>query len=144
VDRAPEPGKPFLVRHALDVIVAEHIASVRAYDTLPDPPQIKDIHNLRIAIKRLRYVCEGFSEVLAAEQLAQIVNACAVAQCAYGELVDAHLSAQRALHFVAGYRTAYADARVIRTILAFAQTQQQVVDEHLSRWRLRAESLLML
>ncbi len=144
VDRAPEPGKPFLVRHALDVIVAEHIAGVRAYDTLPDPPQVKDIHSLRIAIKRLRYVSEGFSELLPAEQLAQIENACAAAQRAYGELVDAHLSAQRALHFVAGYRTAYADALVIHAVLAFAQAQQQVVDEHLSRWRLRAESLLML
>lgn len=143
-DRAPEQGKPFLVRHALDAMVAEHIAGVRAYDTLPDPPQVKDIHNLRIAIKRLRYLCEGLSEVLPAEQATQMVSACASAQRSYGELVDAHLSAQRALHFVAGYRTEYGDAPVIRAVLAFAKAQQQRVDEHLAGWRLRAESMLML
>jgi CHAD domain-containing protein len=144
VERAPEPGRPSRVRHALELIVAEHLADVRAYDVLPDPPPMKDIHNLRIAIKRLHYVCEGLSEVLPAERVQKIVSSCSVAQSAYGELVDAHLAAQRALHFVAGHRTAYADAQVIRAALAFARAQQQTVDEGLLRWRLYAESLLML
>jgi CHAD domain-containing protein len=144
VDRAHEPGKPFSLRHTLDMIVAEHIAGVRAFDTLPDLPQVIEIHSLRIAIKRLRYVCEGLSEVLPAERVQQITRACSTAQDAYGEFVDEHLSAQRALHFVAGHRTEYGNEPLIHAVLAFAQAQQHAVDEHRANWRIPLESLLML
>jgi CHAD domain-containing protein len=144
VDRAYEPGKPFYLRHALDVIMTEHIAGVRAYDVLPDVPAVKDIHHLRIAVKRLRYVCEGLREVLLAERVEQILNACAAAQGDYGALIDAHLVARRALYFVAMHRAADQDAPAIHVALALARAQQQIVAEHLAGWRLPMESLLML
>ncbi len=62
---AGEP-RPYRVRHALPVILAQGLAAIRAYDewvTGGDTP-LERLHQLRIAGKRLRYALEFFTEVL--------------------------------------------------------------------------------
>jgi CHAD domain-containing protein len=147
-DRALSPGEPSYVRHAADLIVAQHVADVRAYDTLPDTPQVDEVHALRIAIKRLRYVAEALREVLPSARVDAIALACAAAQSDYGQMHDAYFVAQRALQFVAEHRSELADAQVqresVRSILAFASAQQRTGRGHLSHWRISLEPLLML
>ena len=143
-DRALQAGQPYYLRHMLDVIVAEHLAAVRAYDALPPQPHLQDIHNLRIEVKRLRCLCETLQDVLPAERAEAIINACIQAQHDFGELVDARLSAQRALRFVAERRVPTDDPQTLRAVLSFAQSQQQVVDQHLAEWKCSIQPLLML
>jgi CHAD domain-containing protein len=143
-DRPATPGEPYYLRHTLDVMLAQHLADVRAYDTLPTPPALPDIHALRIAIKRLRYLSEGLREVLPAERLERITSACAAAQKAYGQLVDAHIVVTRGLAFVSQERLHALDRDVMRGILDFIQSRQQIVQDGLLAWRAPLEPLLAL
>jgi CHAD domain-containing protein len=143
-DRPATPGEPYYLRHTLDVMLAQHRADVRAYDTLPTPPVLPDIHALRIAIKRLRYLSEGLRDVLPAEQSERITSACAAAQKAYGQLVDAHIVVTRGLAFVSQERLHALDRDVMRGILDFIQSRQQIVQDGLLNWRAPLEPLLAL
>jgi CHAD domain-containing protein len=55
---------PHQVRHVLPVIVHEHLATVRAYDTVLAGAEVETLHALRIEFKRLRYLVSYFSDVL--------------------------------------------------------------------------------
>ena len=126
-DRAHETGQSHHVRHMLDALIAQGIADVRAHDTLPDPPALEDLHTLRIAVKRLRYLCEGLRDVLPAARAEQIIGACSTAQKAYGALVDARIVVTRGLAFVSQGRMQELDREAMRGILDFIQAHQQQV-----------------
>ena len=55
---------PYQVRHVLPPMIYEHLASVRAYDTVLAEADVPTMHALRIEFKRLRYVVTLFSGVL--------------------------------------------------------------------------------
>jgi CHAD domain-containing protein len=55
---------PHQVRHVLPVIAHEHLAAVRAYDTVLAGAEVETLHALRIEFKRLRYLVSYFSDVL--------------------------------------------------------------------------------
>jgi CHAD domain-containing protein len=101
---------------------------------------------MRIAIKRRRYISDALRDVLPPDRLDQIIAACTLAQNEYGLIHDAHFVAERALRFVAEHRTdtQRVDQHVIRGILAFAETQQHIVEDHLGQWREHLMPLLML
>ena len=143
-DRPLQLGQSYYLRHALDGIITGAMEDIRAYDTLPLQPYVSDIHSLRIAIKRLRYLCEALQEVLPTERAAAIISASTTAQADYGKIVDARLSAQRALRFVAEHRGQYDNAQALRGILSFAREQQHIVDEGLAGWKHSIEPLLVL
>ena len=143
-DRPQKTGQPYYLRHVLDVLVDKDLAAVRVYDTLPPQPRVRDIHTLRIAVKRLRNLCETLKELLQPERSAAIIAACAQAQDDYGALVDAYLSAQRALRFVAERRAQYDDPQALRAILSFARDRQCVVNDGLAGWKRPVEPLFVL
>lgn len=140
-DRPAEPGKPSRLRHAIDLLLAEHLARVKAFDTLPDPPAVEDLHRLRIAIKRLRYLTEALREALPAERAETVLAACVAAQDAYGAVNDAHAAAGAALRFL---ETCDPDPAALRGVLAFAEAQQRVVEGRLSDWRAALQPLLVI
>jgi CHAD domain-containing protein len=143
-DRAPEPGKPRHVRHIIDAVIAQHLADVRAYDTLPAMPGEEELHALRIAVKRLRYVTDGLRDVLPAARADQIIAACVAAQDEYGLIHDAHFIAARALAYVAQHRAEPASDARVRCALTFAQAQQKIAEQHALSWRDALAPLLML
>lgn len=55
---------PYQVRHVLPPMIYEHVAAVRAYDTVLAEADVPTLHALRIEFKRLRYVVTLFSGVL--------------------------------------------------------------------------------
>lgn len=55
---------PYQARHVLPVIIHEHLAQVRAYDTLVKDADEATLHALRIDCKRLRYLVTAFKDVL--------------------------------------------------------------------------------
>lgn len=149
---AREPGEPSHVRHIAQSTVWQHLAGVRAFDTLPDTPSIEHLHRLRIAIKRLRYTTEALCDVLPAEQYETLAPVCIRAQDAYGAIHDAHEAAMRAFHYVS-HQSASVDGEqdaprqlhqprelreprvALRGIVTYAEAQQKVVEARLIHWR---------
>lgn len=83
----PTPNR---LRHVVPVAVYDRLAHVRAYDewvTGPDVP-LERLHQLRIAVKRLRYALEFFQEVLGPEAK-RVIKECKVLQDHLGDLQDA-------------------------------------------------------
>lgn len=62
--RKPKGPAPFQVRHVIPGVIHQHLATVRAYDTVVDNAKLKTLHALRIEYKRLRYTIAHFSDVL--------------------------------------------------------------------------------
>lgn len=56
--------RPYQVRHVLPVILHQHLAAVRAYDTVLDGAEDETLHALRVEFKQLRYAVEFFKPVL--------------------------------------------------------------------------------
>lgn len=91
---------PYQVRHVLPPMIAEHLAAVRAYETVLDSGDIDTMHALRIEFKELRYVISLFSDLLGdsikdyVEELKQIqdhlgrLNDISVAQEHFGDLME--------------------------------------------------------
>lgn len=59
-----QPATPYQVRHILPVMIHDHLATVRAYDTVLADADVHTLHALRIEFKRLRYAIEFFHPVL--------------------------------------------------------------------------------
>ena len=55
---------PYQVRHVLPVIVQEHLANIKAYDTVLTDADVDRLHELRIEFKQLRYLITHFQAVL--------------------------------------------------------------------------------
>ncbi len=65
----PENGTPvpFQVRHVLPTIIYQHLAAVRAYDSVLEEAEAEMLHALRIEFKGLRYSISLFADVLGKE-----------------------------------------------------------------------------
>ncbi|MGQ9903928.1 MAG: CHAD domain-containing protein [Anaerolineae bacterium] len=140
-DRPAKLGKPCLLRHAIDAMQAEHLAQVKAFDVMPDLPPVEDLHRLRIAIKRLRYLTDALREVLPAERVEPVLAACIAAQDAFGRVNDAHTAAGAALRFLDAHDL---DSRALRSVIAFAEAQQRLIDGQLPGWRAALDPLLVI
>jgi triphosphatase len=64
---APRDGSPWLVRHFAGEHLWKHYQAVLAYETAFPAPSAATLHQLRIAIKRLRYALEFYAPALADE-----------------------------------------------------------------------------
>jgi CHAD domain-containing protein len=132
-DPAPEVGAPSVVRHVVRVGLWQYLAAVQAFDVLPDAPSPEHLHELRIAVKRLRYFVDAWQDVVDAAPRATVLAACAEIQRALGAINDAHTAGMHAVQFVARQR----DLRRsdVRSIVQFAETQQQFVEAQIPAWR---------
>jgi inorganic triphosphatase YgiF len=63
----PEDGSPSLARHFAGSLLWRRYEAVLAYETALAAPEPETLHQLRIAVKRLRYAVEFFSETLGKE-----------------------------------------------------------------------------
>lgn len=79
---------PTQVRHVLPGMIYNHLAAVRAYDTvLPDVPT-PTFHSLRIEFKRLRYTVSLFEELLGS-QIGDFIDEIKALQDCLGHMNDA-------------------------------------------------------
>jgi CHAD domain-containing protein len=129
------PGEPSRVRHIADAALWQHLACVRAFDTLPDCPQPDDLHALRLAIKRLRYTLEALRDVLPADQTQKLLAHCVAAQDAYGSINDAHVAASRARAFAARAGSRARSRLPVKGVLTFAEAQEKVIENRIAGWR---------
>ncbi|MCB9453443.1 MAG: CHAD domain-containing protein [Anaerolineaceae bacterium] len=80
--------RPYQVRHVLPLLIAERLASVRAYDPLlAGEPDVETLHALRIEFKRLRYTVSLFNSVLG-KSIAEFITELKVIQDHLGRLND--------------------------------------------------------
>jgi CHAD domain-containing protein len=103
---------PYQVRHIVPPILQEHLAVVRAYDTViptakpaadsePQPlPEITVLHQLRIEFKRLRYALSFFGDVLGSPGAA-FVDEIKTMQDYLGRLNDLHVFADHLDDYIA-------------------------------------------
>jgi CHAD domain-containing protein len=85
---AAEGIVPTQVRHVLPGMIYNHLAAVRAYDTvLPDVPT-PTFHSLRIEFKRLRYTVSLFEELLGS-QIGDFIDEIKALQDCLGHMNDA-------------------------------------------------------
>lgn len=140
VARRSAVGEPSRVRHVAQAWLWQHVSQVRAFDTLADSAGSEDLHNLRIAIKRLRYYADAMREVLPAEDVTQWIDKCLAAQAELGAINDAQVAAQQALEFASTQRGGRKNA--LRAIVGYAEAQQRVVDTRKSAWRSAVQPLL--
>ena len=140
-DRELDVDTPSRVRHAARLMLWQYAASVRAFDVLPDQPDVTEIHALRIAIKRLRYLAQGLAEVLPAGEVQAWVEHCKHAQDVYGAIQDAHMAAEDARQFA---RTAHEKGRGVheKAIETYVAEQTRMTAEQLPAWRAALEPLL--
>ena len=85
---------PYQVRHVLPMLIHQHLAAVRAYDTVIDNQDQLTLHALRIEFKRLRYAITYFTDVLgssAGEYISDIKKM----QDYLGRLNDAYVAVNR-------------------------------------------------
>ncbi len=59
--------RPIQIRHALPPLIYEHLATVRAYDSVLAEAADDQLHALRIEFKRLRYASTLFDDVLGSQ-----------------------------------------------------------------------------
>jgi CHAD domain-containing protein len=114
---------------------------VRAFDVLGDKPEYAQVHAARIAVKRLRYLAEGLSEVLPEAEIQEWVTRCKQAQDALGAMNDAHMACAQAQGFV---QSAQDEGRRVHTkaIEAYAQEQARLAETQLTMWRTHLTPLL--
>jgi triphosphatase len=83
--------QPILVRQVAPQLVYEHLATVRAYETVLDGASLDTLHSLRIQVKRLHYALEAFTEVMAPEAQTAL-DATKTLQDYLGNLQDARIA----------------------------------------------------
>lgn len=84
---------PHQVRHVLPALIHDHLATVRAYDTVLADAPAETLHALRIEFKRLRYAISYFIDVLGTSGGGFITDLKAI-QDHLGELNDAYVAAE--------------------------------------------------
>jgi hypothetical protein len=134
-DRFMDVDTPSRVRHAAQMLFWQHLATVRAFDVLPDHPTVSELHALQRAIRRLHDLLHGLQEVLALPS--QLVSArmaqCATALSAYANLLNAQQAADDAF--------GYAQRQSVKAITAYVAAQQHELTVGLKCWRDAVEPL---
>lgn len=82
---------PYLVCQVAPVLIYDRLAAVRSYESILSSPSIDQLHQLRIAFKRLRYTVEYFREVLSGEAEA-VIKEIKRLQDHLGDLNDANVA----------------------------------------------------
>lgn len=89
--RAVDVLEPSRVRELAPVLIYQHLAAVRAYESILDTATLAQLHQLRIQFKRFRYTVEYFQEVLNPEGQ-KVIDDLKRIQDHLGELNDANVA----------------------------------------------------
>ncbi len=148
VARVLKVGEPSHLRHVITAWIWDHAAAVRAFDVLSDQPlpHPEQVHELRIAIKHLRYLLEALMVALPEREAAwarRVIRVCQTAQDAYGALNDAHTTENRIEAFLADDRRGSRHLP-LKGIRVYAAEQHRLVEEQLAEWRNFLDPLLKL
>lgn len=85
---------PYQVRHLLPGLVYDHIAAVRAYESVLEDASDETLHALRIEFKRLRYAVSIFSDVLGSS-INEFADELKRIQDHLGDMNDIHAAKER-------------------------------------------------
>lgn len=85
---------PYQIRHILPVLIHDHLAIVKAYDTVLAEADIHTLHALRIAFKRLRYAISYFKSLLGSS-IDGFADELKTMQEYLGRLNDVHVAQMR-------------------------------------------------
>lgn len=132
---------PYQVRHAVPVLLQDHLGIVRAYDTVipavsktdevSELPEMATLHQLRIEFKRLRYALYFFREVLGASGKA-FINEIKLMQDLLGRLNDTYVAEDHLNDFV----SEGLDEALIAPYLDELVAERESLEENLpSAWR---------
>jgi CHAD domain-containing protein len=97
-NKAKEPQKeivipqPYQIRHLAPVMIYQHAAEVRCFDTILESASLEQHHALRIQFKKFRYTVEFFKEILGPEANA-VISDLKKMQDHLGDLNDASVAA---------------------------------------------------
>jgi CHAD domain-containing protein len=119
---------PFQVRHLLPEIVHEHLAQVRAYDTVLEGADFPTLHALRIEFKRLRYLVDFFKVVLGTSITAFITELKAM-QDHLGELNDAAVAQGELAALIDDGKLKKAEKAILRGYMDSLKTEQERLTE---------------
>lgn len=86
-------NQPSQVRDLAPIMIYERLAAVRAYDQVLGSGTIKELHTLRMELKKLRYTFEFFRDVLGPESR-EIIHNIKILQDHLGNLNDADVAYQ--------------------------------------------------
>lgn len=129
-------GQTSRVRHVYKSIMWQHISVIRAFDTLPETPDPEQVHEIRKAVKRLRYFVESMRGVLSDKAVERWRERCMSVQRDYGAVNDAHMSAIETRAFMQSLE------RPHPVLIAYARHHEAFVTEQLPLWRSQLEPVL--
>ncbi len=138
--RKLDVGQPSRVRHVFKSMFWQAVAVVRAFDTLPGQPHPETVHEIRKAVKRVRYYMEGMRGVFSDKAINRWVERCSAVQAAFGAINDAHMIARETRLFLDVRADLSASERSALT--RFAETKENAVRDAIPNWRATLESML--
>jgi len=97
--RQPKTTQPDQVRELAQRMIYERLAVVRSYEQDLGNAAIKELHTLRIELKKLRYTVEFFRDVLGPESK-EVINNIKILQDHLGNLNDADVASQMVNEFI--------------------------------------------
>ncbi|OQY30884.1 MAG: hypothetical protein B6I38_06680 [Anaerolineaceae bacterium 4572_5.1] len=98
--RRLETVQPNQVREFAPKIIYERLAAVQSHERVLGNAAIKELHTLRIRLKKLRYTVEFFGDVLTSESK-EIIRSIKILQDHLGKLNDADAACQMVNEFIA-------------------------------------------
>jgi CHAD domain-containing protein len=124
---------PKQIRFIIPVIVYEHLAAVRAYDTRLNDANPEVLHELRIEFKRLRYLVSMYEGVLGT-QAGNFIKALKAIQDQLGLLNDAAVAQEQLNDLLPDLKKK--QAKLIKAYIAtLAETEAQIRADFPDVWR---------
>jgi CHAD domain-containing protein len=126
----PDDGSPSLARHFAGSLLWRRYEAVLAYETALPAAASETLHQLRIAIKRLRYAVEFFADALSSE--AKLVRSLLVQ---FQELLGQHQDACVAVALASALLPRSADRATLDAFIARRREEAATLAEQFrSRW----------
>lgn len=124
---------PIQIRHILPAIIYEHMATVRAHDSLIDGAANETLHMLRIEFKHLRYLVSPFADIMGT-QVKDFVKELKAIQDHLGRLNDVTVAQMRLNDLLSELDEAQAAALQLY-IDALAQEEIDLKEKFPDVWR---------
>ena len=100
-EKRSESLQPSLVREIAPILIYERVAVVRTHEQVLGNATVKELHALRLQLKKLRYILEFFEDVLGSE-CKEVIRDIKTMQDHLGNLNDADVACQIINAFIAG------------------------------------------
>jgi CHAD domain-containing protein len=121
-----EETDPHQVRHVLPLMIHDHLARVRAYDTVIPGAEVDTLHALRIEFKRLRYIIQHFSDVLGRSGDDFIDHLKAI-QDYLGRLNDVHVAYNRLDALLEGDKLTADETQFLSDYVAYLVSEEETL-----------------